>query len=74
MDEIITLRENWFKGSIEYKHKKFQHLGSAVTNNEYSAWATTKISVAIKTMCIVQSQFPHTLIIFVIRLKGIVAF
>ena len=35
--------ENWLKGSIEYENKKFQHLGSVVTNYGYSDWATTEI-------------------------------
>lgn len=36
--------ENWLKVSIEYENEKFQHLGSVVTNNGYSDWATTEIS------------------------------
>ena len=35
--------ENWLKGSIEFENEKFQHLGSVVTNNGYSDWATTEI-------------------------------
>lgn len=42
--------ENWLKGSIEYETDKFQHLGSVVTNNGYSDWATTEISTDIKKM------------------------
>ncbi len=42
--------ENWIKGSIEYENEKFQHLGSVVTNNGYSDWATTEISAQIKSM------------------------
>ena len=42
--------DNWLKGSIEYENEKFQHLGSVVTNNGYSDWATTEISVDIKSM------------------------
>ena len=42
--------ENWFKGSIEYENENFQHLGSVVTNNGYSDWATTAIDVSIKSM------------------------
>lgn len=42
--------ENWFKGSIEYENEDFQHLGSVVTNNGYSDWATTAIDVSIKSM------------------------
>ena len=36
--------ENWLKGSVEYENDEFQHLGSVVTNNGYSDWATTASS------------------------------
>lgn len=39
--------ENWLKASIEYENSKFQHLGSVVTNNGFSDWATTEIPAAI---------------------------
>ena len=42
--------ENWLKGSIEYENERFQHLGSVVTNNGYSDWATTAIPAQVKTM------------------------
>ncbi|MBO5019483.1 MAG: DUF1349 domain-containing protein, partial [Clostridia bacterium] len=42
--------DNWLKGSIEYENEKFQHLGSVVTNNGYSDWATTEIDANIKSM------------------------
>ncbi len=42
--------DNWIKGSIEYENEKFQHLGSVVTNNGYSDWATTEIAADIKCM------------------------
>jgi len=42
--------ENWLKGSIEYENEKFQHLGSVVTNNGYSDWATTEIDASVKSM------------------------
>ena len=42
--------ENWLKASVEYENDNFQHLGSVVTNNGYSDWATTSISSDIKTM------------------------
>lgn len=42
--------ENWLKGSIEYENDKFQHLGSVVTNNGYSDWATTEINASVKSM------------------------
>ncbi len=42
--------ENWLKASVEYENEEFQHLGSVVTNNGYSDWATTEISADVKTM------------------------
>lgn len=42
--------ENWLKGSIEYENNVFQHLGSVVTNNGYSDWATTEIDASTKSM------------------------
>ena len=42
--------DNWIKGSIEYETEEFQHLGSVVTNNGYSDWATTAIPADIKSM------------------------
>lgn len=42
--------ENWLKAAVEYENEHFQHLGSVVTNNGYSDWATTEIAVNIKTM------------------------
>ncbi len=42
--------ENWLKASVEYENEEFSHLGSVVTNNGYSDWATTEISTDIKTM------------------------
>lgn len=42
--------ENWLKGSVEYENGSFQHLGSVVTNNGYSDWATTAIPADVKVM------------------------
>jgi len=42
--------ENWLKGSIEFENERFQHLGSVVTNNGYSDWATTEIPADVKSM------------------------
>ncbi len=42
--------ENWLKSSIEYENEEFQHLGSVVTNNGYSDWATTEINASVKSM------------------------
>ncbi len=37
--------ENWFKASIEYENSQFSRLGSVVTNNGYSDWATSDIQL-----------------------------
>lgn len=42
--------ENWLKASIEYENELMQHLGSVVTNEGYSDWATTEINANIKSM------------------------
>lgn len=42
--------ENWLKSSIEFENDRFQHLGSVVTNNGYSDWATVEIDASIKSM------------------------
>lgn len=42
--------ENWLKASIEYENSEYQRLGSVVTNNGYSDWATTDIEASIKSM------------------------
>jgi len=42
--------ENWLKGSIEYENDEYQHLGSVVTNQGYSDWATSVIDAAVKSM------------------------
>lgn len=42
--------DNWLKCSVEYENEAFQHLGSVVTNNGYSDWATTEIDSSIKTI------------------------
>ena len=42
--------DNWLKASIEYENERFQHLGSVVTNNGYSDWATTEIAANVKSM------------------------
>ena len=40
--------DNWLKASIEFENDEFQHLGSVVTNNGYSDWATTEIDAKLK--------------------------
>ena len=42
--------ENWLKASVEYENERYQHLGSVVTNQGYSDWATTEIDASVKTM------------------------
>ncbi len=42
--------ENWLKASVEYENGEFQHLGSVVTNQGYSDWATTEIPASVKSM------------------------
>ena len=42
--------ENWLKASVEYENETFQHLGSVVTNDGYSDWATTVIDGSIRSM------------------------
>lgn len=42
--------ENWLKASIEYENDKIGHLGSVVTNQGYSDWATTEIDASKKSM------------------------
>ena len=40
--------ENWLKASIEYEDGKIQRLGSVVTNNGYSDWASVDIDASVK--------------------------
>jgi len=47
---IYQNSNNWFKASIEFENDKYQRLGSVVTNNGYSDWATNDISAKIKEM------------------------
>lgn len=42
--------ENWLKASVEYENQEFQHLGSVVTNQGYSDWATTAIPSDVRSM------------------------
>lgn len=42
--------DNWLKASVEYENDEFQHLGSVVTNNGYSDWATTAIPSDVNRM------------------------
>ncbi|MDE7290735.1 MAG: DUF1349 domain-containing protein [Treponemataceae bacterium] len=42
--------ENWLKASIEYENEQIQRLGSVVTNNGYSDWASVDVDASIKSM------------------------
>lgn len=42
--------DNWCKASIEYQNEEYSQLGSVVTNNGYSDWATTDISSENRAM------------------------
>ena len=42
--------ENSLQGSVEYENEEYQHLGSVVTNEGYSDWATTVIDASVKSM------------------------
>jgi regulation of enolase protein 1 (concanavalin A-like superfamily) len=47
---IYQNSDNWFKVSTEYENDKYQRLGSVVTNNGYSDWATRDIDSSINSM------------------------
>ena len=47
---IYQNSNNWMKASIEYEDDNFQRLGSVVTNNGYSDWATTDIPATTNFM------------------------
>jgi len=47
---IYQNSDNWFKASIEYENEEYQRLGSVVTNNGFSDWATTDIAGNVKSM------------------------
>ncbi|MBE6727188.1 MAG: DUF1349 domain-containing protein [Ruminococcaceae bacterium] len=42
--------ENWLKASIEYENDTIQRLGSVVTNNGYSDWASVDVDAKIKSV------------------------
>ena len=56
--------DNWFKASIEFEDKNFSRLGSVVTNNGYSDWATTDISTKIEIWYRLSRRGPDFLIEF----------
>lgn len=45
---IYQNSNNWFKASSEYENEKTQKLGSVVTNNGFSDWASQDINAEIK--------------------------
>jgi uncharacterized protein len=61
---IYTDSDNWFKASIEYENKNFSRLGSVVTNNGYSDWATTDISTQTEIWYRLSRRGPDFLIEF----------
>ena len=42
--------ENWLKAAAEYENGQIQRLGSVVTNNGYSDWASVDVDASIKSM------------------------
>lgn len=42
--------ENWLKASMEYENEQIQRLGSVVTNNGYSDWASVDVDAKIKSV------------------------
>ena len=41
--------DNWLKASLEYENEKIQRLGSVVTNEGYSDWASVDVDASIKS-------------------------
>ena len=41
--------ENWLKAAMEYENDQIQRLGSVVTNNGYSDWASVDVDASIKS-------------------------
>lgn len=42
--------ENWLKAAMEYENDTIQRLGSVVTNNGYSDWASVDVDASIKSI------------------------
>jgi len=42
--------ENWIKASVEFESENHSRLGSVVTNNGYSDWATIDVNSQVQTM------------------------
>ena len=47
---IYQNSDNWFKASIEFENDCYQRLGSVVTNNGFSDWATTDIDAKVREL------------------------
>lgn len=41
--------DNWLKASLEYENDRIQRLGSVVTNNGYSDWASVDVDASIRS-------------------------
>lgn len=41
--------KNWLKASIEYENEQIQRLGSVVTNDGYSDWASVDIDASVRS-------------------------
>lgn len=41
--------ENWLKAALEYENEGIQRLGSVVTNNGYSDWASVDVDASVKS-------------------------
>ena len=41
--------DNWLKAAMEYENESIQRLGSVVTNNGYSDWASVDVDASIKS-------------------------
>ncbi len=54
--------DNWFKASVEYEDEHISRLGSVVTNNGYSDWATTDIPTPMNTWYRLSRRGPDFLI------------
>ncbi len=59
---VFIDQENWFKASIEFETKKTSRLGSVVTNQGYSDWATTDIDTPLECWYRLSRRGPDFLI------------
>ncbi len=56
-------RENWIKCSVEYENATMSRLGSVVTNDGFSDWATQDISSSTKAMYYMIERENHDFLI-----------